>query len=266
MRIALISLNQAWEDSLTNQNLCSDYLKKAVSDHADVVVFPEMTLTGFSMNIEAIAEKPSKLTTLSWFSEQAKMHQLAIVMGYVEQAEDNRGLNRSAYIDATGTVLCNYVKIHPFSYSKETEYYHKGDSLGVCENLSTIFGLTICYDLRFPQLYQLLSKTCEIIFVIASWPEKRIEHWHTLLRARAIENQVFMVGVNRTGVEPSGLSYTHSSCVYNPFGDKIAPVSSAEGYDLVELSLSDVQKIRESYPFRHDRRDNLYRVLEAEMK
>jgi predicted amidohydrolase len=119
MRIATVSLDQKWEDKEANRFQCLRFLKQAAKDHADLVVFPEMTLTGFSMDVDAIAEPSDNLSTLEWFCTQAKSFGLAIVAGYVERNADGRGLNRCALVSAEGIPLCIYTKVHPFSLTKE---------------------------------------------------------------------------------------------------------------------------------------------------
>ena len=254
MRIAMISLNQIWEDKEANRALCEQAIRRAAKDRADLVIFPEMTLTGFSMNVPRIGEDAEHEATLSWFRDQARINHVAVVMGYVPLCSDNKGLNRAVLISAEGMDMCHYNKIHPFSVSKEDVYFRQGTRLGLCSIDSIVCGLTICYDLRFTELYQRLSSAqCSMIITIASWPKSRLLHWHTLLRARAIEHQVFMIGVNRTGSDPHGLEYEPSSCIYGPFGEVVEPVISDTAYDLCEIDLGEVKRVREKFPFLQDR-------------
>ena len=255
MRIAMISLDQVWENKAANRVACRQSLSRAAEDHADLVIFPEMTLTGFSMNVETIGEDAGQEETLGWFREQARAHQVAVVMGYVSRCTDGKGLNRAVMLDSEGTELGHYDKIHPFKLSGEDLNFHQGTKTTVCDFQSVACGLTICYDLRFPELYtQLSAAQSSMIITIASWPDHRILHWDTLLRARDIEHQVFMIGVNRTGSDPTGLKYVQSSVIYGPFGEIIEPIISDAGYDLCEINMAEVERVRQQFPFLQDRK------------
>jgi len=107
------------------------------------------------------------------------------------------------------------------SLSDEDKYYNPGRSLKVVDYKGYSIGLTVCYDLRFPELYSALSKKSDVVLNIANWPEKRVDHWLTLLKARAIENQIYMVGVNRTGKDESGMRYVESSNIFNANGERL---------------------------------------------
>jgi predicted amidohydrolase len=259
MRIALVSLDQKWEDKKENRTRVLAAVQYAVENKVELAVFPEMTLTGFSMQTQVIGEISAQSETLQWFQQVAAQFQIAMIFGYVVLPETDKALNRCVFLSPHGDVLCNYDKIHPFSHSGEDIYYQQGRTLGVSLWHDVSWGLTICYDLRFPQLYQLLSERCSVVINIANWPEHRIMHWYTLLRARAIENQVFMIGVNRVGSDPTGLHYTQSSCVYSPFGEEIIPQQSDACCHICDIDLTEVQRIRSTYPFLQDR----YRVREV---
>jgi predicted amidohydrolase len=259
MRIATVSLDQKWEDKEANRFQCLRFLKQAAKDHADLVVFPEMTLTGFSMDVDAIAEPSDNLSTLEWFCTQAKSFGLAIVAGYVERNADGRGLNRCALVSAEGNPLCIYTKVHPFSLTKEDSFFAPGDILGTCRFNGVDVGLSICYDLRFPELFQLLSKRCHLIITIANWPASRVLHWNILLQARAIENQVFMVGVNRTGTTPEGLDHIYSSAIHDPMGAQVTPLRQEGPYAICVIDPDVVTDVRNMYAVKPDRREQWYR-------
>jgi predicted amidohydrolase len=153
------------------------------------------------------------------------------------------------------------VKTHPFSLSGEDRVFEKGNELQTCDFGGATVGLTICYDLRFPELYQGLSKTCGVIVNIANWASKRTLHWNVLLQARAIENQVFMIGVNRTGSAPDGQSYDHSSAIFGPFGNPIAPLEEDGEYGVYTIDLEEVTTVRSAYSVKSDRRVDWYKTL-----
>lgn len=260
MKIALVSLNQVWEDKSANKVLCYNFIQKAVSHQVDLVIFPEMTLTGFSMAIEKTAENFEDSESLDWFRSIAVKFSINIIFGVVFSYK-NRVKNHLILLNKKGEILGNYEKIHPFSYSDENLYFVGGDELVISDFYSTKLGFTICYDLRFPELFQGLSKDCEVIINIANWPKGRIDHWRTLLKARAIENQVFMIGVNRTGIDGNNIEYEKSSMIFTPNGDKLEPVYSNELITIFEFEPLDVIGIRNNFPVKNDRRIAFYKSI-----
>ncbi|MEI6135663.1 MAG: nitrilase-related carbon-nitrogen hydrolase [Desulfomonile sp.] len=256
MRIALVSLDQAWEDKVKNRVRVSEQVEEAVSAGAVLVVFPEMTLTGFTMNLGSAGEDPHDSETVKFFKNLA-IDKITIAFGVVH-VDAGQGTNKLIVVGQEGNFVASYTKIHSFSYAQENKYFRAGETPVFFGLNGLCIGLTICYDLRFPALYQALARNCDVIINIANWPERRLEHWDTLLRARAIENQVFMVGVNRTGVDGNGLKYERSSKVFGPSGKLIQPVFSDGLIDVVELDEAAVRETRTEFPVVSDRRDDLY--------
>ena len=162
MKIALISLNQYWEDKKKNLELCLEFAQKASKEKVDLIIFPEMTLTGFSTNIKAIAEDEKDSKTIKSFSEIAKHHNLAIIFGVVIK-EANKASNRCYFIDNSGNIQADYKKIHPFSFAGENVFYIEGNELKSVFYKGHQIGFSICYDLRFPEIYTALSKNNDII-------------------------------------------------------------------------------------------------------
>ncbi len=260
MKIALVSLNQTWEDKKSNEKQCTKYAKLASQFGSDLIIFPEMTLTGFSMNTSLISEDPENSQTIGFFSELAIQNKISIAFGIVLR-QGEKATNNLIIIDHKGNVASTYSKIHPFAYSGEDKYYTGGDKIASCKILDANIGLTICYDLRFPELFQALSKECNIIITIANWPASRIEHWKTLLKARSIENQLFIAGVNRTGIDGRHIKYISSSDLFDPSGKKIRPVQSLRGLKIYEASLTEVEAVRKSFPFKQDRKIEFYKSI-----
>lgn len=260
MKIALVSLDQVWENKTANQLKCHNYIIQASKFKAELIIFPEMTLTGFSMNTKLIAEKPDQSPTIKFFSQQAKQNNLSIAFGMVFE-KDDKATNNLSIINKDGNLLSTYTKIHPFSFSGENKYYLAGDELITCEIADATIGLTICYDLRFPEIFQALSQNCNLIITIANWPERRAKHWNTLLEARAIENQSFIAGVNRTGADMNNLRYVKSAVVFDPTGEKMEPIHSFLDMDIYDLNLSDSQSERNSFPVKQDRKTEFYKSL-----
>ncbi len=260
MRIALVSLDQVWEDKRANREKCLDYIVKAKELAAEFIAFPEMTLTGFSMNTELIGEKQDQSETIEFFSQQAKSNKIGIAFGVVFFRGD-KATNNLIIVDENGVLLTSYAKIHPFSFSGENEFYLGGEKICSCKIGEANIGLTICYDLRFPEIFQYLSRECNLLLTIANWPEKRVNHWITLLQARAIENQSFMVGINRTGTDGNKLRYVKSSVVFGPIGEKLIPNHSFRDLDIFDLPLDSIKSVRASFPVKQDRKSELYKSL-----
>jgi omega-amidase len=260
VRIALASIDQVWEQKQANLELCSSAAKRAAADGARLVVFPEMTLTGFSMNAEAIAEPAASSPTIAAMSTIARDTQVALAFGVVLRSR-GRPQNSLAVVDEHGAEIARYAKIHPFSHAHEHQHYDGGDTAVHALIGDVVLGLTICYDLRFPELYSALAASCDAIIVIANWPAARIGHWRALLVARAIECQCYVIGVNRTGVDGNGLEYPASSMVVDPRGDVIAPDESDGDIALYTLDPVLVADYRRAFPILQDRRNSLYREL-----
>jgi omega-amidase len=259
MKVALVSLNQMWEDKKTNLLSCEKYIRDAELKEVDLIIFPEMTLTGFSTNISNISENEQDSETINVFKEFARQCSIAIIFGVVI-GNDTKSLNKSIFIDNKGKVLGGYVKIHPFSFSGEDEYFNSGCELTIIQYKDFNIGLSICYDLRFPELYSALARKSDIIINIANWPKKRVNHWNTLLKARAIENQLYVCGVNRVGVDGNNLEYEESSQCINSNGEVLA-CEKIEGMKIYNIDKKLTHEFRENFNTVSDRVIALYKEI-----
>lgn len=255
MKIGLGQLDIVWENKKQNQIKCEQMLKEAKKNSVDLLIFPEMTLTGFSMNTNVIGENFEASDTIAFFQKKSIEYQMAIVFGYVEKT-DKKALNRLVFIDR-GSILIHYAKIHPFSFGEENLYYQCGNTLGQCVFGDFHMSTFICYDLRFPELFQACSKKSEVMVVIANWPQTRVEHFRALLKARAIENQCYVIGVNRVG-EGKGLIYEGSSGIYDPYGQLITKETNSEQLIIGEIEKNIVINCRKEFPQQNDKRFSLY--------
>lgn len=260
MRIVTVSLNQAWEDKKSNIKQIEGLMLDISLVNPDLVVFPEMTLTAFTMNVVNMAEDYSSSATIEFFSKLAKTYQTAIAFGVILNT-NSKPTNNLVVVSDEGIVLARYEKIHPFSYSGETECYSKGEKVVSLKLKDFTIGLTICYDLRFPELYQSLSRQCNVLLTIANWPAKRVADWRLLLHARALENQCYMIGVNRTGVDGKGLEYEKSSSAIDPMGKDVEPTQKSDIIDVYDIDKSVVSSYRDSFPVKKDRRVELYKEI-----
>jgi omega-amidase len=254
MKIGLAQMNIIWEDKKTNKETCLSFLEEAKNKKIDFLVFPEMTLTGFTMNVDRLGDTNNE--SVDWFKEQSKTFNLNTAFGYPSFA-DGIGENHMSIVSSNGEELVNYTKIHPFSFGREAKYYRGGNNIVFTNLAGFAVSPLICYDLRFPEVFQIASKNAELIIVIANWPYSRREHWITLLKARAIENQCYIAGVNRVGSEKN-LSYSGDSMVIDPLGNVLAQGGNNEVLIEAEISSNFVLKVREEFKVKSDRKEDLY--------
>ncbi|MBN1300359.1 MAG: hypothetical protein JW995_04015 [Melioribacteraceae bacterium] len=248
MKIAIVQFSPEWENPEGSIAKLSNIIPESVD--ADLMVFPEMSLTGFTMNTARFGEEIDGLSTRYFInlSSRLKIH---IIAGVIEKY-NNKYYNNSVHFDKNGLISARYRKIHPFSPGKEDKYFSPSSEPVASKIENQLFGLSVCYDLRFPELYRLYGKRkVGAIINIANWPKPRIEHWTHLLKARAIENQCFMIGCNRVGNDPEH-SYPGKSAVYDPMGNEIMVCDDKEGIYNCELNFNDVEEVREKLNFLDD--------------
>lgn len=281
MRIGLAQMNIIWENKEQNMVKVRDCLDRFVevrssADNSasiecadtesgnDILFFPEMSLTGFSMNTAYTSESAKE--TVRECEELAREYGVSIGIGWVKHGEPLCENHYSIITPDSGEIL-DYAKIHPFSYGGESEYFIGGDSLCTCSVGDMKIGTAICYDLRFPEIFQILSDSVDLIVVPANWPERRKKHWMTLLEARAIENQCYIAGVNCCGMM-NDMYYSGDSCLYGPDGieaETVYKIVLGEHYNEEKIFVYDVQnkvsEVRAAFPVKNDRRKDLYRIL-----
>ncbi|MDE7322687.1 MAG: carbon-nitrogen family hydrolase [Lachnospiraceae bacterium] len=257
MRIALAQTAIVWEEKEQNFKKAEEQIKDAVNRHTEAIFFPEMSFTGFSMNTDATKECGNE--TVNRVKSLAVQYRMAVGFGWVRDC-GGKCENHYTIVDRTGNIISDYVKIHPFSCSGEDLKFRGGSSLSYFSLNGIVCSTFICYDLRFPEIFQAASKKAHAIIVPANWPAKRSGHWQTLLRARAVENQVYILAVNCTG-DIGGIHYTGDSCVIDPDGAVQSVLHGGEGILYVELT-DDVEDIRRGFPVKYDRREELYKSLE----
>lgn len=249
MKIGLLQYSPVWEDKTASQQKINSMISQNES-RFDLLILPEMTLTGFTMNSKTMCEEREG-ESYNYFSQLAKKHSFDVFAGIIEN-ESGDYFNTLIHISKEGRLENYYRKIHPFSYSTENLYYQKGQSTVITNVCSVKTGLSICYDLRFPELYRQYGKArTEFIVNIANWPVTRIEHWRTLLKARAIENQCYVAGVNRVG-DDLKLHYNGYSSVYDPMGAELSSVENEQGVFVVDIDAEKVKEIRAKFPFLDD--------------
>lgn len=260
MRVALVSLDQHWQDKGANFSRCEAFAHEARIQGCDLVIFPEMTLTGYSLDMAAISEPEDGSFTLASFDKLAKETGLAIVFGAcLLDPATGRPRNQFCLAHPEVNSQAIYAKVHPFSYAGEEKLLEAGGRLGMANVGALRLGASICYDLRFPELYAAMAPTCNAAIAIANWPTRRVAHWRTLLVARAIENQFFMLGVNRIGVDGNGLAYEKSTLAVAPDGSILKPVMAGEELDIYDIDPQQAARYRAEFPTVRDKRYTLYR-------
>jgi omega-amidase len=255
MKIALASLDQIWGDKESNFQACIELAKKASNHGAEVLIFPEMTLTGFCLDPSLVGESKSNSETLRKFGDLSSDLKLTFVFGacLFEDVDQTYG-NYLCVADPNGTSKAIYAKIHTFSHAGEHLVISSGHKICSFYVAGKNLGASICYDLRFPSLYTSLSEGCVGSVVIANWPDSRRDHWYALLKARAIENQMFMIGVNRIGIDGNGMIYSRMSCIVNPYGEIETPIFNDGVLDIFEIDVKMVDLYRQSFPTLKDRK------------
>lgn len=259
IRIALAQTQIVWEDKERNYEIAEKWIGEAVSREAEAVFFPEMSFTGFSMNTDATRERDER--TIRRVSALAQQYHVSVGFGWVKDCIEVCGKCENHYtvVDSAGNVLSDYAKIHPFYYSGENLKFQGGSALAHFALNGIPCSSFVCYDLRFPEIFQAASRRAHVIIVPANWPAKRREHWKALLRARAIENQVYILAVNCVG-EIGGVAYMGDSCVIDPDGKIRAELSEAEDLIMMELT-DDAEHFRGEFPVKQDRREAFYARL-----
>ena len=247
MRVALVQLDLVWEEKRANHAKVRALLEKAGPSPGTLVVLPEMFSTGFSMEAERIAEGKERLTE-RFLETLARDFGVAVLGGVVNLGAEGRGRNQALAIGRDGAPLARYAKIHPFSFGEETKHYTGGSEIALFDHDGFKVAPFVCYDLRFPEIFRAAVKRgAQLYVVIANWPEPREAHWLALLKARAIENQAYVVGVNRCGRDPK-LAYSGRSQVIGPRGDVLADAGTAEGVTIAEIDLAPLLEWRRAFP------------------
>lgn len=249
LKVTLVQSSLYWEDIGKNLEHFRDLLHRQLPP-SDIVVLPEMFTTGFSMNSEELAE-PMDGRSVRWMEEMARQTGKVIV-GSIIAEEDGRHYNRMIWMPPDGERIC-YDKRHLFRFAGEDRYYSPGNERCIVEWKGWRIQLSICFDLRFP-VWLRNQDDHDVLICNANWPEPRREAWQTLLRSRAIENQVYVVGVNRVGEDGKGMPYTGDSAVIHPKGHAIDEAeASQESCLTLTLSADDLKDFREKFPVLLDR-------------
>lgn len=247
LKVALIQTTLKWEDPKENRNMFSEKISTIPSD-TDLIILPEMFTTGFTMTPEAVNEEEGE-NTIQWMKEIAIERKMALV-GSIAFKTNDKFTNRLLFVHPDGSVQ-SYDKKHTFTFAGEDKVYDSGlERLVISFKGFRIYPL-ICYDLRFP-VWARYKGDYDVLLYVANWPEPRIEAWDTLLKARAIENMSYCIGVNRLGNDANKHRYPGHSAIYDPLGKEIV-FSRNNEIILASLSLKLVNDLRKRFKFLDDR-------------
>ncbi|MGD2205930.1 MAG: carbon-nitrogen family hydrolase [Anaerolineae bacterium] len=225
---------------------------------ADLLMLPELWPTGYDLAHADEYAAALDAGPFALMADLAQAHQMHIVGTALEANPAGRPFNTATLYDPDGRLVGAYRKVHLFPPMGETEHMTAGDALPAFDLPWGRTALAICYDLRFPEMWRHYAYSgAQLILIPAEWPLRRVEHWRLLLRARAVENQLFVVGCNRAGDAMDGDYGGHSAAV-DPWGEVLVEGGSEPGLFLVTLNLDDVTRCRRLFPFLNDRRPEVY--------
>jgi len=254
MNVSLVQHDIIWEDKTANCEHVARLVAAASPVTGSLIILPEMFATGFSMDLSATTQKEDRREE-AFLSELAVRHQSHVLGGVVSAVEGGRAYNEAVTFGPDGSLVARYAKMRPFSFGGEPAAgYQAGTQIVTFSWQGFTVAPFICYDLRFPELFrQAVSLGADLFIVIASWPARRTPHWLTLLQARAIENQAYVVGVNRTGDDPQS-HYCGRSIVIDPMGQIIADAGEGEGVLQTQLDRQQLTAWRQEFPALQDMR------------
>jgi predicted amidohydrolase len=250
--ISLVQSDLIWENPKKNRALFSEKLSQI--KNTDIIILPEMFTTGFSMNVENLAE-PRQGETLTWLLAEAKKAN-ALILGTFMTKEKGKYFNTAVWVEPNGD-FAFYDKRHLFRMAKENQTYSAGQNLLIKEYLGWRICPLICYDLRFPIWSRNKLKLKEnrqteegydLLIYMANWPKARISAWDTLLKARAIENLVYVAGVNRIGQDGNQVAYSGHSVLINPKGETVVDAKIQSCIHTAMINYAEMVNFRRKFP------------------
>ena len=252
VKVYALQFDLAWENPPANFAKVRSLLAKAPPEAGALVALPELFATGFSMNTPVVAEQRGGATE-QFLAALASEYGITVVGGVAIRGSDGNCRNQAVAFSSSGERICEYTKMRPFTPGLEHQHYVAGERPVVFPWGGCSVAPFICYDLRFPELFRMAARMAqpELFVVIANFPEKRIAHWVRLLQARAIENQAYVVGVNRVGDDPF-YNYNGRSLIVDPHGEVLADAGNTEGVIQADLDLDQLVKYRTGLPFLKD--------------
>jgi omega-amidase len=253
MKIYCVQLDTVWENKPASIARAEALLRGAKPNPGSLVLLPEMFATGFSMNVAGIREEPRREAE-QFLAATACELGIFLMGGIASGGGSGKGRNEAVVFTPQGKELARYHKMQPFTPGGESDNYEAGREPVLFQWQGFTVSPFICYDLRFPEHFRDATRRgAQLLTVIANWPVARIQHWVTLLQARAIENQAYVAGVNRAGTDPK-LTYTGRSLIISPKGEILADAGEGEGVISAEANVADLEAYRHDLPFLRDMR------------
>jgi predicted amidohydrolase len=258
LRIALGQMDVVLGNPTANLEKAAAMAEAAAASGAELLVLPELWSTGYDLENAGRHASPIGEAIFAETAAMARLRRLAILGSCLSRQGVGRFANTAVLFGPEGQVMAEYNKMHLFRLMDEERYLVPGGRPCLVETPWGTAGLAICYDLRFPELFRLYAlQGAQIVFLPSEWPRPRLAHWQTLLRARAIENQYFVVGCNRVGSAKGNDFFGHSTVV-DPWGETVVEGGEAETVLVAELDLALVEQVRRKIPIFADRRPELY--------
>jgi len=249
LKVVLIQSDLIWENPLQNRTSFSEKIE-TISEPVDLIVLPEMFTSGFTMNASAVAETMQG-ETIAWLKAISKIKNCAIV-GSLVIKENNNYYNRGVFVHPSGNID-TYDKRHTFTLAGEHKVYKAGTHKTLVNYKGWTICPLICYDLRFP-VWARNTEDYDLLLYVANWPKARISAWDALLKARAIENMSYCIGVNRVGIDGTNYEYSGHSSAYDVLGNKLdALPDNEEAIEIITLDKNHISKYRERLNFLNDR-------------
>ncbi len=250
MKIALFQTNLSWENPSSNRTFIEESIIN-VDENFDLFILPEMFTTGFTMNPENVAEKMNE-ETVSWMKKLALKKDSAICGSLVIQENDSY-YNRFVFVHPNGKIDF-YDKRHLFSLAGEHKKYSKGKEKVIIDYKGWKICPQVCYDLRFPA-FSRNHENYDLLLYVANWPKVRINAWNSLLKARAIENLSYVIGVNRIGIDGNNHEYNGHSQIIDELGNSILEAQEKQGVFIIELDKEKMIETRQKLNFLNDKDD-----------
>lgn len=249
LTFSLIQSNLIWENKQENLSAFENKIKSLPAEK-EIVVLPETFTTGFSMNPQKLSEKMDG-ATLQWMKRIAAENRIILTGSYIIEDEE-KYYNRLIWMQPNKE-YGYYDKKHLFSYSGEDKDFSQGNKKFIAQVKGWKICTQICYDLRFPVWNrQTKDMRYDVLLFVANWPERRIHAWKTLLQARAIENQCYVIAVNRVGKDGNDIEYNGLSCIINPLGEIMQSIEGKEDVLTVTLHKSELEEVRNKFRFYDD--------------
>ncbi|PTY44652.1 carbon-nitrogen family hydrolase [Staphylococcus aureus] len=261
MKVQIYQLPIIFGDSSKNETQITQWFEKNMNAEVDVVVLPEMWNNGY--DLEHLNEKADNNLgqSFSFIKHLAEKYKVDIIAGSVSNIRNNQIFNTAFSVNKGGQLINEYDKVHLVPMLREHEFLTAGENVAEPFQLSdgTYVTQLICYDLRFPELLRYPARSgAKIAFYVAQWPMSRLQHWHSLLKARAIKNNMFVIGTNSTGFD-GNTEYAGHSIVINPNGDLVGELNESADVLTVDLNLNEVEQQRENIPVFKSIKLDLYK-------